>query len=1412
MFDLESLKTIITFGGLALFALIFLYGFIVGVIRGRYKVSVRFVYVIVFMVLLAIFTPLIINGALNIQIPFGIDNSVKGFIQTFIENDETIKNIVQQIPSLEPIMFQLIISVVSPLLYILFVWIGLIISAPIYWSYLGFVKLIIKRPKYETKFGELVRNDKNKKVKIRYKKHRLVGGLIRGTQAVFVFSIILMPINLAVRLYNTAKDETGNSSVSLCESVTFLNDQQQICDYIEMYNNTFLGKVGKYNFIDEALFKSLSVMRVNGETYNLENELKAILRAGINLSNSGIIDMAMSSDFDIDTFDFTTLNMVEFEKAVDSLLSSKMFSSLVVEGVNYVLDEYAVPEIKNFLDNGTLVLDLSYSKATFKTEVGIIVDILKIVIDNNMIGLKDADFDDPLSIKSKVSEANLKQLIDKILDIKIGQALIPHVLEKYLSSYGYSVPTTLVNWENEKGILKDAITFLYTIDSFDPEILIDNLSKSQLMLLGSSLGKVSNSVLLGNVLPFLIEDLFVTYLSEFNFDTSALATLDWEGEFEDVADSVMDLKESGLLTLLVSGDLSLENIEVADLDFDLIKSSLNHILDTDFISSLLLEAINYGIEGLRPSLADLIGEESSTIELSYTLPTLKQDINSIVDLMEIVVGNGLLQLDIASLDGINGITSQISETTLKNLVDGLLDVNVTKKMLPHLVFNFLGEYGATQLTSEEINLIDWNIEKQILKDAISLVYVLDISSLGDQEQILNQLTNENITIIGGLLDNLTNSAMLNNILPTALNMVIGSVLEDFSFDEQIINDVVSWETELMTIKNLLVVFDEYSTTSTIDYTSLSTVLDDVSQSELMMSLMPVLASFAAPLLGDSIVIPEDTDWDVEIGYIKVIVNNLENIGQLADIGIDMINNDIKRTALGNIVDAAMNSQILGTFVSDTLIDLINPMMSDFGIELLSSDIDGVTSWTDELNNIHALMEEFLVEDNGSFSLSIPEFNTATITSLLDKIEDIQLLASNRVIILFTAIEMAGFMNETELAKFKLIDKTTVDYSNEKTILLNIFAHDITTILSSLDFTTLDPVVFGDIMNNVYGNIAGQNESLLLKGYIEDKVLGLMPSIVGIDAGDLEMVTDWEEELTYITNIMNNNFDINDFNSFDIATASPTDINNVASLINEGLQSVLISDYIALEMQSILASNDINKTISEIKDVSDWVAELELIKDMLTIDETSDSSTIATLFTSIENSQLLSSEKERILLEIAKKIDSSIVVTTLSAQEYLDEKAMLLQMIDSKDLLDSLSDSEFSFETQSDVDLQTLGSLLDAASQSLLFKDKVETSLRSAFTSAGIDFSGTLSDGTPWGNELILLKNITNLVDTIDDTITQEDLEALLNDLGSSIVLEEDKWKILQEIVDAIGMIHTVDENDGTWEDQVASIIEAYELM
>ena len=62
---------------------------------------------------------------------------------------------------------------------------------------------------------------------------------------------------------------------------------------------------------------------------------------------------------------------------------------------------------------------------------------------------------------------------------------------------------------------------------------------------------------------------------------------------------------------------------------------------------------------------------------------------------------------------------------------------------------------------------------------------------------------------------------------------------------------------------------------------------------------------------------------------------------------------------------------------------------------------------------------------------VPEMDLETITSLLNKIEVIQLLEDKKVNILVTAIEMAGFMDETELAEFKLIDKTTVDYSNEK---------------------------------------------------------------------------------------------------------------------------------------------------------------------------------------------------------------------------------------------------------------------------------------------------------------------------------------------------------------------------------------------
>ena len=279
---------------------------------------------------------------------------------------------------------------------------------------------------------------------------------------------------------------------------------------------------------------------------------------------------------------------------------------------------------------------------------------------------------------------------------------------------------------------------------------------------------------------------------------------------------------------------------------------------------------------------------------------------------------------------------------------------------------------------------------------------------------------------------------------------------------------------------------------------------------------------------------------------------------------------------------------------------------------------------------------------------------------------------------------------------------------------------------------MDVISLGDVINNIYGKPEGVDESVLLKGYLEDKILGLMPAVVPLDEAKLEQVDDWQIELGYIKAVVNNPYDINNFAGFDISAATDTDINNVGTLLNDALSSFLVSDYVANEMINVLAAQDIDKDVNEIKAVSDWVEELELIKEMLEMDENSNVTDIENLFIKIENSDLLSSEKERILVEIANKIDPNIPLsTTLNAQEYIDEKAMLIKMFEFKDDLDTLIDPGFDFATADDTFISELGSLIDDAATSKLFEAKVTDNLREALL-PDVVYTKTLGEVPSWG--------------------------------------------------------------------------------
>ncbi len=1491
--DIETIRLIVQYGLIGLFALVFLWGFIVGVIRGRYRVLVRLIYVVIFMLTFLFLMPLITRGLLNIPIPFGINMTGKEYIENLIQNNEEIQQVLEAVPSLKPIAFELAVALVTPLLYIITVWVGLILFFPIYIIYVIIVKLIMKkkRPKYEMVDGQINRDMSNKKIKIKYKKHRLTAGLIRGIQAVFVFSIILMPLNMVTRLYNHAKSEAGDSSVSLCESITLLQEHREICEYIELYTNSVVGKVNSINFVDELAFKQLARMKVNGEVSNVQNELEAIISAAVHLERSGVITLIMEENTDMENLDLSTVNSNEVELAINSLMKSKIFSTLVVEGVNYGLT-LAQPELVKALEDENFVLNFKYTSDSFKEELDTIVGILKIVIDNNLVRLKDASFDDPLSVKELISEEVLSTVVSKLLDIKIARQLIPHVAVKFLGEYGAVLPEGRIDWNEEKKILLDTIKLAYTIETIDPKELINSINKQQITLVGKIMDDINNSAMFMNILPNLLNQVISENLQGLNFDVNLLITSEWEEEFNKVGDSFEYIRESGLIGLLTSEDFDINTLDPNEIDFVKVKSSIESIFDTNTVATFLLELANYSVVNYLPELGTSLEIDINDIDLTYTVNTLENDLLNVIDLAQIVLTNDLVNVfggnqgEGEEEPDIFAQIKSISKEVYNSLIDKTLDVEVTKKIMPKLVYKFLGEYGAV-IPDEPIN---WEVEAEVLKDVISLIYVID--DLDNPSTTLVNLSEEDIALVGSIFDKLATSAMFKNILSTSVPKLLGLTFGEgeVGITAEDIESVESWTEELTILHNLFLLYDSYSSTEEINYDLVVQTLDLIIESDLIMRLMPTVANYAMPSIDPEFVMPEDIVWETEIGYIRQVFVNLPDLGEVDNLGFDVVRNETKRTALGNIIDAAFASKLFGNLVSTKTVELANAAFSDFGVTLTKADLDNVDSWGNELNAVNNLLNDFVVEDeNGELVFDVPEINKALITSLFNNVEALTLLTNHRVNLLVFVIESAGFMNEEELAAFRAIDKSTVVYQDEKTILISILEYaDVVLGLGTLSLETMNADDLGDILNYIYGKASPEvGASILLKGYISNKILGLLPSELTVTQEKLEAVHDWKVELGHIKSIVNNPYDVStlattgfdfvnasaqdtfnvgmllndamasvilkdavademvdilttegftktrtqiqsvpdwiielaliksvvnspfdfdDVATFNIKTATAQQITDLGTLLNNALDTYLFADEVATELALMLANENINKTNQEIIAISNWVTELELIHDSLNMDGNSTHQELQTLFTNIEASELLSSEKERILVEVAHAIDNDVDPNTvLTSTEYENEKDMLLKVVENKTLLETVFGATYSFKDETDANLVILGGIIDDAATSVLFEDKVETEIKAMLLDNDITYTGTLADGSPWYNELKLLQDALN----VDTSITPDNLETLLTNVGTSAVLSESKWVLLNKVITSLGIPYVVNQENG-WTNEVANLVNAYE--
>mgnify|MGYP003301706203 CR=1 FL=1 len=137
----NDIIAIIKWGPILLFLVVFLIGMLHGLIKGRRKSVRRFIYVMINLVLVYIFTPKICELLVDVSIN-GV--SVSGTIDKYVFENEEINKLFNNIPGLAELINAYPNAIISIVLFLVLVLIGLPLSFPIYWLYMAIYALISK--------------------------------------------------------------------------------------------------------------------------------------------------------------------------------------------------------------------------------------------------------------------------------------------------------------------------------------------------------------------------------------------------------------------------------------------------------------------------------------------------------------------------------------------------------------------------------------------------------------------------------------------------------------------------------------------------------------------------------------------------------------------------------------------------------------------------------------------------------------------------------------------------------------------------------------------------------------------------------------------------------------------------------------------------------------------------------------------------------------------------------------------------------------------------------------------------------------------------------------------------------------------------------------------------------------------
>ncbi len=490
-----------------IFLLLLFIGYKVSYKLGIKKALYRTTYILLCVVMAFVFAPWVNNELLSYDLSnFNITLCYKDkcfttlidYIEEVIVHSDFLNDMYKYFPSLKDLFMDFPQVILVPLVYVVLFFVFLIVWLPLY-LYLSYKRK--RRILYERKDN---------------RSHRIWAGVLGSVQVIFVVSVLFAPLNGVSRIYqNSTNDTLKNKNGTLCDERKEFEKYRFYCDILEIYDSTVFANIGGNNSISDYTFNALTRISYEDEYTSMSEEATLIIKSGIILNNSGLLDSLSSDSSTIPASVLVKNNLTSEDiDIIAETLSSSKYSADVVEELGIVVVNTLNDMMKVVLQDYSFDIGLSLSGEELVKEIKIGLNALTVLgssdLLDDLLRAKDRieDFVENCPENRKNDRVVLSFLLDlaNLLDLdqfemfceylfesKIFSDVIPYILDYAFKSIGFNF---LVVGGDVLDQFYNVMDFVKLLKKYQtPDILefVQFLNDDEMILMGEILDYMVNS-------------------------------------------------------------------------------------------------------------------------------------------------------------------------------------------------------------------------------------------------------------------------------------------------------------------------------------------------------------------------------------------------------------------------------------------------------------------------------------------------------------------------------------------------------------------------------------------------------------------------------------------------------------------------------------------------------------------------------------------------------------------------------------------------------------------------------------------------------------------------------------------------------------------------------------------------------